>query len=198
VICVVALTWFGLVGIGLSYLWNYENTPGIAAAAPKRWPPESHIQPARDRATLILLAHPKCPCTRASIGELSAIMAHCQGRLNAYVLFMKPEGFTENWEKTDLWQSASQIPDVQVISDPSGDEARRFNAVTSGQTLLYDLKGELLFSGGITPSRGHSGDNAGKSAIVSIINREIPDTNVTNVFGCPLFDSNSECRVPRK
>jgi hypothetical protein len=120
-----------------------------------------------------MLAHPKCPCTRASIGELAAIMAHCQGRLNAYVLFMKPEGFTEDWEKTDLWQSASQIPDVQVISDPSGEEARRFSAVTSGQTLLYDLKGELLFSGGITPSRGHSGDNAGKSAIVSIINREI-------------------------
>ena len=198
VICVVALVWFGLVGIGFSYLWNYENTPGIAAVAPRRWPADSHIQPARDRATLIMLAHPKCPCTRASIGELAAIMAHCQGRLNAYVLFMKPEGFTENWEKTDLWQSASQIPDVQVISDPSGEEARRFSAVTSGQTLLYDLKGELLFSGGITPSRGHSGDNAGKSAIVSIINREIPDTNVTNVFGCPLFDPNSECRVPRK
>jgi hypothetical protein len=125
-------------------------------------------------------------------------MAHCQGRLNAYVLFIKPEGFTEDWEKTDLWQSASQIPGVQVISDPSGEEARRFDAVTSGQTMLYDLKGELVFRGGITASRGHSGDNAGRTAIVSIINHEIPDTNESHVFGCPLFDPNSECRVPKK
>ena len=198
VICVVALVWFGLVGTGLSYLWNYENKPGIAAVAPKHWPAESLIHLAKDRATLIMLAHPQCPCTRASIGELAAIMAHCQGRLNAYVLFIKPEGFTEDWEKTDLWQSASQIPDVQVISDPSGEEARRFDAVTSGQTLLYDLDGELVFRGGITASRGHSGDNAGRSAIVSIINHEIPDTTDTHVFGCPLFDPNSECRVPKK
>jgi len=188
-----------VVGIGLSYLWTYESTPGLAAAAPLSWPADSQLQPASDRASLVMLVHPQCPCTRASIGELAAIMAHCEGRVNAYVLFMKPEGSAENWEKTDLWQSAAKIPGVSVISDPNGEEAQRFHAVTSGQTLLYDTKGQLLFTGGITASRGHSGDNAGRSAIVSLINREVPDTTETSVFGCPLFNTNSEeCRNPQK
>jgi len=192
------VVWLIVVGFGLSFLWSYENTPGFAAAAPLNWPADSNIQPASDRATLVMLVHPQCPCTRASIGELAAIMTHCEGRVNAYVLFMKPEGSSENWEKTDLWQSAAKIPGVSVISDPNGEEAQRFHAATSGLTLLYDTKGQLLFSGGVTSSRGHSGDNAGRSAIVSLINRELPDTTETFVFGCPLFNTNSECRMPPK
>ena len=79
--------------------------------------------------------------------------------------------------------------------DGDGQEARLFHAVTSGQTVLYDSQGRLLFSGGITASRGHSGDNAGRSAIVSLVNAEVPDRTETLVFGCPLFSPKSECRV---
>src|SRR6267378_2611430 len=92
-----ALSWLSLVAVGLGFLWGYENTPGIAAESPKHWPSASRIQLAPDRATLVMLAHPHCPCTRASIGELASIMAHSQGRLSAYVLFIKPEGFTQDW-----------------------------------------------------------------------------------------------------
>lgn len=128
------------------------------------------------------------------MGELAAIMAHAQGRLTAYVLFLKPAGFSEDWEKTDLWQSAASIPGVNVLIDEDGVEARLFNSSTSGQTILYDAAGRLLFSGGITGSRGHSGDNAGRSAIVSLVNVGAADRAETFVFGCPLFDKNSECR----
>ena len=38
-------------------------------------------------------------------------------------------------------------------------------AITSGQTLLYDTKGHLVFSGGITGGRGHEGDNTGRESI---------------------------------
>ena len=122
-------------------------------------------------------------------------MAHSQGRLSAYVLFMKPDGFSDDWEKTDLWQSASNIPGVKVILDSDGREARLFDAATSGQTALYDRDGHLLFRGGITSSRGHFGDNAGQASIVSIVNAEVPDRTETSVFGCPLFDPQSECRT---
>ena len=81
------------------------------------------------------------------------------------------------------------------MMDGDGREARLFQAVTSGQTILYDSHGRLLFSGGITASRGHSGDNAGRSAIVSLVNAEVPDRTETLVFGCPLFTPDSECRV---
>jgi hypothetical protein len=128
------------------------------------------------------------------MGELAAIMAHSQGRLTAYVLFLKPKGFSEDWEKTDLWQSAASIPGVNVMIDEGGAEARLFNSSTSGQTILYDPAGRLQFSGGITGSRGHSGDNAGRSAIVSLVSAGVATRAETLVFGCPLFDKNSECR----
>src|ERR1043165_1176426 len=164
VILTSMILWMSVVGLGLAILWNYENTPGVAAKPSVLWPIESRIKRAPDKATLIMLAHPHCPCTRASIGELALLMAHSQGRLTAYVLFLKPAGFSEEWEKTDLWQSAASIPGVNVLSDDDGAEARLFHATTSGQTNLYDAEGRLLFSGGITGARGHSGDNAGRSA----------------------------------
>jgi hypothetical protein len=114
--------------------------------------------------------------------------------LTASVLFLKPKGSSEDWERTDLWQSAASIPGVNVLVDEDGAEARRFNSSTSGQTILYDAEGRLLFSGGITGSRGHSGDNAGRSAVVSLVNAGAADRAETFVFGCPLFDKDSECR----
>lgn len=191
------ISWLLVISFGLWILWGYENTPCKAAQPPPQWPADSKIQPARDHATLVLLAHPHCPCTRATIGELASIMAHAQGRLTAYVLFLKPAGFSEEWEKTDLWRSAASIPGVTAVIDDEGAEADRFHAATSGQTLLYNAGGRLLFSGGITGSRGHFGDNAGQSAIVSFVISGAAERTESSVFGCPLFDPNSECRIPK-
>jgi hypothetical protein len=123
-------------------------------------------------------------------------MADTQGHLTAYVLFLRPAGFSENWEKTDLWQSAASIPGVKAVTDDEGAEARRFHATTSGQTVLYDAEGRLIFRGGITVSRGHAGDNTGRSAIVSLVNAGVAEQAETPVFGCPIFNENSDCRKP--
>jgi hypothetical protein len=188
--------WLLAVGAGMSVLLSYENTPAVASKPSALWPADSQIQRAPDRATLVMLVHPHCPCTRASIGELALLMAQSQGRLTAYVLFLKPTGLPVNWEKTDLWQSAAGIPGVKPIIDNDGVEASRFHATTSGQTVLFDAEGHLLFSGGITIARGHAGDNAGRSAIVSLVNSRMAEQTETPVFGCPLFDDNSDCRKP--
>ncbi len=144
-----------------------------------------------------MLAHPHCPCTRASVGELALLMAQTQGKAAAYVLFLKLPDFTEEWEKTDLWYSAANIPGVTVLEDEDGAEAKLFNASTSGQTLLYDADGKLLFSGGITGARGHSGDNAGRGAIVSLLNEGKAEQTETAVFGCPLFNGGEACPMPK-
>src|SRR5882724_7622964 len=185
--------WILMIAVGLTLLWRYENASGPAAAPPSQWPLASGIHLATDRATLIMLTHPHCPCTRASIGELARLMAQAQGRVTAYALFVKPAGSSDDWENTDLWRNAAGIPGVNVVVD-DGVEAQRFHAVTSGQTVLYDAEGRLLFSGGITGSRGHSGDNEGRSAIVSLLNTGEAERAETSVFGCPLFGTHSECR----
>jgi len=190
-----AVVWAFAVSAGLWIIWGYENSPGTAATPPALWPAESRIPRLSDGATLIMMAHPHCPCTRASVGELALLMARTQGRVTSYVLLLKPQGLPKNWKKTDLWNSAASIPDVHVLPDEGGIEAERFHVATSGQTLLYDRDGRLKFSGGITAARGHSGDNAGRSAIVSLLMQGETERTETSVFGCPLFDPSSECRT---
>lgn len=182
---VVAIGWAVAVALGVRGLLNYESAPGAVAAVAKTWP-GSQVPPPSDRMTLVMLAHPHCPCTRASVSELAEVMARVQGRANAYVLFSKPSESSGDWEDTGLRRSAAAIPGVTVLSDTAGVEARRFGAETSGHTLLYAADGQLLFSGGITPSRGHAGDNAGAAAIVSLVQGQTPQRAETFVFGCSL------------
>lgn len=114
-------------------------------------------------------------------------MAQSRGLLTTHVLFLKPGAVAEDWMKTDLYRSAAAIPDVEVMRDDDGLEARRFEASTSGEVLLYDAEGNLLFSGGITAARGHSGDNTGRSALTALLARRGVSGSRTPVFGCPLF-----------
>jgi hypothetical protein len=187
--------WLGALGAvwlcaaiaGLWVLWRYDNTPGAPAHAPNEWPAATTLARASDRPTLVMLVHPHCTCTTASMAELAEAIARARTQPKTYVLFMAPRQFAEGWAHTDLWHSAARLPGVTVVSDDDGREARKFGAETSGQTLLYDERGQLLFSGGITGARAHAGDNAGRQSLVALLNRKPAPRAGTNVFGCPLF-----------
>jgi hypothetical protein len=181
--------WLIAVSSGLAVLWAWDNAPGENAAAPRTWPGGTTLIRATEQPTLVLLAHPQCTCTRASLAELAEALARATVRPKTYVLFLKPQGFSDEWAKSDLWKTAAALPDVTVILDDEGTEARRFGVSTSGQTLLYDKDGALLFSGGITGSRAHQGDNDGRRSIVALLNRKTSGRTATNVFGCSLFSN---------
>ena len=75
---VVALlfAWAAVVSGGFAVLMRYKSTPGEAHRPPAQWPRESRLQRASgQRATLVLFAHPECPCTRASVTELARLVA---------------------------------------------------------------------------------------------------------------------------
>jgi hypothetical protein len=182
----LGVAWLVSVVFGLRILLNYESAPGVVGVVPQTWPSASGIQLSPNRPTLVMLAHPHCPCTRASVGELAQIMAHVQGKVDAYVLFYKPKESGADWDDTDLRKSAAAIPGVTTLSDVDGLEARRLGAETSGHTLLFGRDQRLLFSGGITQSRGHAGDNAGENAILSLVNNQHAARRKTFVFGCSL------------
>ena len=186
---VLVVLWLCSVGAGLAWLMAYDNTPGTTADAPVAWPTGSAL--ARDPAgpTLIMLAHPRCDCTRASIGELAELLARVRQRPRTFVVFIRPGGVDGAWEHTTVWDQAAEIPGVTVIRDDNGAEAEAFGGLTSGQTLLYDRHGRLVYSGGITGARGKSGNNAGRSALVELINGARPHGGTTPVFGCSLFSS---------
>jgi hypothetical protein len=184
----LGIAWTAGIAFGLRLLFADESRPGTIGAVPTTWPSTSQIERLTDRPTLIMLAHPRCPCTRASVTELGQLMARIQGKVYAYVLFLKPEPTGVEWEDTDLRRSAAAIPGVKVLLDTDGVEARRFGAETSGHTLLFAPDGHLLFSGGITESRGHAGDNTGERAIEALVNHQSPTRTGTFVFGCALAD----------
>ncbi len=182
----VASVWLLAVGAGFVLLLDYAGTPGHAGTPVACWPAQSRVRLDPSRANLVMLAHPHCPCTRASIDSLARIMTCCQGLVTAHVIFYKPAGYPPNWEQTDLWHSAAAIPGVEVLCDVEGHEIQAFGATTSGQVVLYSAGGELLFSGGITVSRGHVGDNPGEEAVIACLTgRGVVRTHCP-VFGCPL------------
>lgn len=180
-----AFIWLAGLGGGLTALARYENRPGAIGETPGDWPATSRIARSNHDYTLVMLAHPRCPCTRASVNELAQIMAHVRGKLSACVLFLKPRDAGADWDDTNLQRQAAAIPGVTTMSDVDGEEAKRFGGETSGFAIVFDRDGKRIFSGGITASRGHEGDNAGESAIVSLVN-ERPALRSTRVFGCAL------------
>lgn len=170
----------------MGLLTRYSFAAGPTGAPPERWPEASRLERAAGEHTLVMVVHPRCSCTRASIRELSLLMTRLHGRLSAYVLFVKPEGAADHWERTDLWTSASIISGVTVVGDARGEEAARFGAVTSGHVYLFRPDGALVFNGGITPSRSHQGDNVGRERIESLVRHGRAERDESAVYGCAI------------
>jgi hypothetical protein len=136
--------------------------------------------------TLVMFAHPRCPCTRASLGELERLVAEVGGALRVHVLFHRPPDAEEGWERTDLWSRAERLPNARVAADAGGALARTFGAQTSGHVVVYDPSGRLAFSGGITMARAHEGYSRGRAAVVRLALEGTTSEPCTPVFGCAL------------
>jgi len=192
---VLGLAWAGSAVFGARALIKYETQPGKIGQLSSAWPSGSAIEMAKDRPTLVMFAHPQCPCTRASISELAQVMAHVRDKVRAYVFFYTPRETESEWRDSNSRRQAVQIPGVVVLSDFDGAQAARFGAETSGHSFLFDPTGHLIFNGGITASRGHVGDNAGADAIVSLIDKHVAGPAKTFVFGCSIAGRNRN-KVP--
>jgi hypothetical protein len=182
------MLWCLAVASGMGWLWKYAATPGSATDPPPEWPSASRVERTPHKATLVMLAHPQCSCTAASLGELELLMARVHDLASAHVLFVRPAAVPDGWDATSLWQKAARIPGVTVSWDVEASEAHRFGAMTSGQTVVYDAAGRLLFHGGITGARGHRGDNLGRARIVTLLTRGDADRRESFVYGCALED----------
>lgn len=157
--------WAAACAAGIGALADYSLAPGEASAVSARWPVDSGLLPAADRPTLILAAHPQCPCTRATLDELAIIRAQAGDRLEIRVLFVDLAGVET---RGSLWRQAAAIPGVEPLVDPGGRTAASFGAKVSGHAMVYAPDGRLLYSGGLTPARGHAGYNRGRSAVLAI------------------------------
>lgn len=185
----------GLVRIGIA-IWGvlvlatvcvltvYSMTPGSVSTPPAAG--VAGIPVGSSEFTLVMAVHPRCPCTRASVEQLQRLLARFRGQVSARVLVFHPGQTSPIWAQTDLWESMSRLPHVTLQPDSNGEIATRIGCHTSGSVVLYDRSGRPRFWGGITPGRGHSGDNPGSDHIAAVLREDLKSVRSTPVFGCDL------------
>lgn len=192
-VAAVVGAWVVAAAVGFALLSRYSWTPGECRASPTNWPADGPVARDERRATVLMFLHPRCPCSRASVQQFGALVHELEDRLAAWVFLYQPAGASEAWGQGELVASVKALRGVRVLTDPEGSWARRFGVITSGGVLVYDRAGELRFSGGITPLRGHTGDSLGGRAIRAIAaGDESAGLRTAPIFGCPLFDEGRE------
>ena len=190
---VIVGIWVVLIGCAFTALLAYHNLPGERGKQSLVWPANNAIKLDTQRANLLVFIHPKCPCSVSTLNELARIQSICGNRVHTQVVFYCPPEM--NWEDTSKVRQALAIPQVHITNDATGQLTRRFGAITSGHTLLYSSEGRRVFSGGITPARGHEGDNLGRDSIVEFILNGKVICDEANVFGCPILDASSQVAI---
>jgi hypothetical protein len=187
-LALVGLIWISVIAAGSAALMKYEYGAATPGESPSQWPVHSRIQPPHDKFVLVMVAHPDCPCTRASVAQLEELMARLSGKLVAYVLFSKPEAGEQEVRASELWKKAEKIPGVAVLFDRQAAESAGFGGLVSGETMLYDRAGRLVFTGGLTSARGREGHSAGTDAVLMRVSENPNASAHTPVFGCSLRD----------
>lgn len=180
-----AVAWLGGVLGGMTAFAGYKSTPGPEGAPPAEWPVESRLSLDATRPTLLMFAHPKCPCTKASLAELNLVLNKQGDQVATSIVFAEPVD-DRSWRVGSAWDQARALPRVEVVDDLAEIEATRFGAKVSGYVLLYSPAGKLLYQGGITGSRGHQGANLGRTRLETIIRGETADRSSAPTFGCEL------------
>jgi hypothetical protein len=185
VLVAAAALWIGTIAAAFEAIRRFETTPGLPASAPRVWPAASAVARTSGAWSLVMLVHPHCSCSRASVSELAAIVEKAPRRVETTVLVYRPHEMPAGWERTGVYDAASRIPRARVRLDRDGAEAELFGGFTSGQTFLYDEEGRLRFAGGVTSLRGHAGLNRGRADVLRIA-RQGHGSGSHPVFGCAI------------
>lgn len=184
--------WAVAVVVAFGALWRYGNTPGEQDALPAGWVAPAGLAVAEGRPTLVLFAHPRCPCTRATMAAIERLQRDVPVGFATRVVFYEPVGVDAAWREGGLWSRAGKLVDAHVIADPGGEIAASAGARVSGHVALVGEDGAALFQGGLTPSRGHEGDSLGLLSVRAILRdrRDMePVGRVAPVYGCSILGS---------
>ncbi len=191
-----------VVGIaGLCFLEVHARTPGETAELAPQWPVSSKILRSPTQPTLVIFFHPHCPCSKAALAELQRLMLKTQLHMRIIAVLVIPQRLPENWSNGTFAQAIAAIPGLLRIVDANADEAGKFGIRTSGHAKLFDPSGRLLFSGGLTASRGHEGDSVGCAAVDRLVSdrdfaMSLPSALKANVYGCPVSGGTERVKSP--
>ena len=169
---------------GWFQLARFSTTPGEQSPAPALLPAD--LAPSARQPLLLVFVHPQCSCTPATFEQLDQLLNQTRQPVEL-ALAVYDSAVLHGHRPIDpgLWLHHPYI----VLADTGGLLARRFGAATSGEILLYSSTRQLLFQGGITAGRAHTGDSPGSRALLAALasGHPAPSINPIAVFGCPIF-----------
>lgn len=181
--------WAVALGVGVVLVWQAKLRPGALGRDVATWPADTTLPRNSGAPQVIMFAHPRCPCTLASLDELERAMAQSGSEVAPVIVFNVAAGTPETWAHGASWTRAMRIPRARVVIDRDGREAERFGAATSGHVFVFGGDGERVFSGGVTPARGHVGEGPGREGLIAALTDErVAAAHATPVFGCPMRD----------
>lgn len=181
---IVMTIWVAVVATGFVLLEWHSGTAGVA-------PPPAELKPASlkpaqaEGPQLIMFAHPRCACTRASLRQLERLLARTAELTDVRIVFLQSPTNDADWQDAPLVQQARNLSNVEVDWAAENELSASYGRLTSGHVLFYGPQGDLLFSGGLTNARGHEGPSAGTDAILAHLRGEAAE-NRAPVFGCSL------------
>lgn len=199
---VLCAAWGLVLILGFAWMEAFEATPGERGKGAEVWPRDSRLSLNADRLTLVMVLHPWCACSRASVGELERFVARHQSQLAIHFVMTHPDPGLNSPEadsdRSSLRALTRRIPGAFCHEDPQGVETGKFGARTSGETFVYAPEGQLLFHGGMTSRRGQMGPSPGLDALERLVAEKPSGTIVTTVFGCCLPSSTDSQETPVK
>ncbi len=177
---------------GFAILSDYSGRPAAASdSVVRRWPNTVAEHESRN-ATVAIFYHPHCPCTRATIRCFERLAASIDSKPRIIAYAFCPPTETDVWINSDTTQKLQSLSDTMVIVDRSGEVCRKFGVMASGHVLAFDTNGDLIFSGGLTASRGHESYSKSGAAFVAALNGS-PQTPISwPVFGCTIVEPTND------
>jgi len=152
--------------------WDFKAGPGATHVR--------QIVSTESTPLLIVILHSQCPCSLATVENLTNLPEGVRSRLRLRLVFTGPQ-----IESSDIVSGASALKHAEREYLTEAEVLQRYGAQTSGQALLYNSRGNLMFSGGLTQARGEVGESAGISAICDVMAGR-KSISTAPVYGCAL------------
>jgi hypothetical protein len=143
--------------------------PGVREADPGRW-------------TLIMVVHPDCPCSKASLRNLAAILDATRLPVRAEIVGAVPPGYDGPMRNLAL---ARGIVKSELVIMDADRALQTYGARTSGHLFVYDPDQDLVYSGGLTPARGAE-DAMSSMRWFNVLVRQGAIASSAPTFGCSL------------
>lgn len=173
------LLWLALLGLEFHRAMAWEARPGTQGT-----PRPSLVTSRANLRTykLVMVAHPLCPCTAASLRQL-ALISERHPHLDVCIYFTQIS--SRDVQKSTNVSIANSIPLAKISYVSENDQRANIGAATSGQVFLFNPDGKQVFNGGLTDGRGVEGDSKGTRSIDQILDGHLL-TATTGVYGCAL------------